>query len=138
MVRCVGLNVLQMPDDAALDFTKPWLPQRTHAFSAVLYSKPIIANVALKWMLGFHALEGALPPPQDSDLYLFHCHRIDYDYCLRRHQSARDRNWSRADLEMGLGRQNRIVEPAEFRQWYFGGEDLGEAPTVIPDALKLL
>ena len=87
--------------------------------------------------MGFHALEGALPPPQDSNLSLFHCHRIDYDYCVRRHQSALQRNWSRADLAMGLGIQNRIVEPAEFRTWYYGGSDLGETSVPIPDRLKV-
>jgi hypothetical protein len=137
IVRCVGLNVYQTPEDAPLDFAKPWLPQRTHAYSAVLYSKPILSKLPLKWMMGFHSLEGALPPPQDSNLSLFHCHRIDYDYCLRRHESAAKRNWSRGDLAMGLGAQNRIIEPIAFRAWYYGGSDLGEMSVPIPDVLKV-
>ena len=137
IVRCQGLNVYQTPEEAPLDFARPWLPQRTNAYEAVLYSKPILSKLPLRWAMGFHSLEGALPPPLDSDLFLFHCHRIDYDYCVRRHQSARQRNWSQADLAMGLGIQNRIVEPTEFRTWYYGGADLGERSFAIPESLKV-
>jgi hypothetical protein len=138
VVKCVGINVFQTPVEKQLDFGMAWLQQRSQCYQAAQYSKPLLSKVPLRWVVGFHSLaDGTLSPPQDPNLLLFHCHRIDYEACHQRHRSTASRNWSRRDLAIDSGRQNRIVEPAEFRQWYYGDRDLGEALMQIPDALKV-
>ena len=66
--------------------------------------------------------------PLDPDLVLAHLHRVDFDRCLARHEAAARRRWSAADVEKGLGFQNRIVEPSAFAQWFHHDADRTNGP----------
>jgi hypothetical protein len=135
-VRCVGLNVLHLDDqEPPLDFTRPILAQRATGYRAARYDKPLLARVPLAWDPGFHTAAGAEAAP-DGRLVLVHLHRADYGTCLRRHQATARRRWNARDLAEGLGLQNRICEPAEFRHWFYHGPDLGETRCTIPQEIR--
>ena len=137
VVRCVGYNLQQQPDEKPVDWQRPILAQRSVMWLSRLYSKPLLCQVPVLWSLGFHFLEGGQDHliPTDRNLMLLHLHRIDYMYCLRRHEESAKRNWSKKDVEEGFGLQNRICNPEEFHIWYTT-EQLGEQRLFIPDYLK--
>jgi hypothetical protein len=134
--RCVGLNVLHLHEsESALDFARPILAQRSTCYRSGMYCKALLAREPLAWEPGFHTARGVDAPP-DERLYLIHLHRADYATCLRRHQAAARRRWNEADLREGKGAQNRVCDPDEFRRWFYGGPDLGEARQEIPAHLR--
>jgi hypothetical protein len=139
-VRCTGFNVVHQPAaEPPIDFTRPLLAQRGYWRRSTLYSKRILSSVPLAWQPGFHeerALGASVPDPA---LALVHLHRVDYQHCLARHRERVERRWNERDVELGHGYQSRIVEPADFDAWFFGGADLEPADTVlepIPDRLR--
>jgi len=137
-VRCLGLNVLHLHEsEPPLDFARPLLAQRSTCYLSALYCKPLVARVPLAWEPGFHAAAGASAPP-DPRLLLFHLHRADYATCLRRHEAAARRRWNERDLAEGMGVQNRVCAPEEFRHWFYHGSDLGETRLAIPERFKHL
>ncbi len=69
-VTAVGLDVVQMPDEPALDFhAAPRLAQRKFAVKVSAYSKTCMVRRPVQWGLGFHTCEAL---PAFGDLYLFH------------------------------------------------------------------
>ena len=73
----------------------------------------------------------------DPGLFLIHLHRVDYEYCLARHRASAGREWPEDDLRFNLSWHQRIAEPAEFRDWFFGGEDLEGTPRQeIPERIR--
>lgn len=139
--RCTGFNVVHRPEfEPALDFDRPLLAQRSTMYRSRMYSKCLLSRVPLEWGVGFHRLLEGQPeaqPEPDPDLLLVHIHRIDYDYCLRRHEASARRRWSERDIQMNLGVHNRIFEPEPFRAWFFDPKDLGEEELEIPEELKV-
>ncbi len=135
---CTGFNVVHYPDDGEpeLRFELPLLGQRRFWHRSPKYSKRVLSKVPLRWTIGFH-LESTLPDvAPDPDLYLIHLHRADYVRCLERHRAAVARDWSRSDLREGFGRETRVVDEAEFREWFYAGADLeGSAREPIPEHL---
>jgi hypothetical protein len=136
---CTGYNVVHYPDDGEppLRFEEPLLPQRSYWHPSSRYSKRLLGRVPLSWTTGFHTESNVPEVLPDPDLYLVHLHRIDYEYCLARHQAAAERDWNSDDIRHNLGWQNRVVEPEEFRSWFFEGEDLEQSEReLIPDQVR--
>lgn len=138
-VTCTGYNVVHHPDEGELPlrFDEPVLRQRRYWYPSVKYSKRLLSRIPLSWNVGFHEEFSAPTAAPDPDLYLLHLHRVDYDYCLARHQKAASGNWNEEDLQFNLTWHQRVVDPDEFRKWFYEGEDLdGAAPEVIPDRVR--
>ena len=136
---CTGYNVVHHPDEGEppLRFDEPVLRQRRYWYPSRKYSKRLLGRVPLSWNVGFHEEFNAPTTRPDPDLYLIHLHRVDYDYCLARHRRAASGNWNQEDLQFNLTWHQRVVEPDEFRTWFYEGEDLdGAAPEVIPDRVR--
>jgi Glycosyl transferase family 2 len=137
--RCTGYSVVHYPDEGEppLRFEQAVLRQRKYWHRSPSYSKRLLSKVPLFWNVGFHAEFNAPAAPPDPDLYLIHLHRVDYDYCLARHRAAASGDWSEEDVQFNLGWHRRVVEPEEFRDWFFHGEDLGDREReLIPERIR--
>ncbi len=135
---CTGYNVVQYPDESPLHFDQPVLQQRRYwHHSPEWYSKRLLGRIPLAWNVGLHQEYNAPAALPDPDLRLVHLHRVDYDYCLARHRAVSSREWPEQDLKLNLNSQARVVEPNEFHQWYFHGDDLeGTGRELIPDRFR--
>jgi hypothetical protein len=135
---CTGYNVVHYPDEPPLRFDEPVLRQRRYWHPARRwYSKRLLSRIPLSWHFGFHDELNAPYIEPDPALYLVHLHRVDYDYCLARHRAATERKWHEEDRRRDLGRHYRVVEPDEFRKWFFSGYDLERTEReVIPDRVR--
>jgi hypothetical protein len=117
---CTGFNVVHYPDqEPPLRLGEPILAQRSWWHRSDLYSKRLVARVPLTWGQGFHDEARFRDIAPDPSLLLVHLHRADYERCLARHRASAARTWSARDVESGQGYQNRIVDPGEFRHWFF-------------------
>ena len=128
--RCTGLNVIHAEGEPALDFSQPVMAQRGSWFPSPFFDKTLISRVPLKWVTGFHAAENMPDLKPDPALVLVHLHRVDYGTCQARHRTRALQKWNARDVELGLGRHNRIFEDAEFREWFYHGDQLKHAPPV--------
>ena len=141
-VRCRGYEVVHRPEEEpALDWSKPLLKQRNWWYHSVLYSKTLLSRTPLEWDRGFHDLSNhkARINKMEDDLVLIHLHKIDFDFCLARHEDSARRNWSPTDIEDGSGAQNRLRDAEELRTWFRRSIDdpSREARLVpIPDQMK--
>jgi hypothetical protein len=141
IVRCKGFEVVHNREtEPPIDFGRPLLQQRRHWYHTRLYSKPVLANVAMNWREGFHKAEGfGMDRPIDDDVWLVHMHKIDFDYAMNRHREMIRRRWSDNEIRHGLGIQNRIVDKNELAQWFSSSVD--HAPLVlteIPEDVRTL
>jgi hypothetical protein len=138
---CTGYNVVHYPDEEGpLRFGEPILRQRRWWHPARRwYSKRLLARAPLSWHYGFHDELSAPFVQPDPALYLIHLHRVDFDYCLARHRSVTERRWYEEDRRRDLGRHYRVVDPEEFRDWFFGGYDLeGTEREPIPERIRAM
>lgn len=118
-VNCLGYEVLHMRDrEAPLDLDRPILGQRRWWFAGDAYDKPAVATVPMEWTPGLHHRKD-LETRIDPDLRLIHLHRMDYDICLARHRVRRRKEWAAEDMEHSWAAHNRIVDPAEFEEWFY-------------------
>jgi Glycosyl transferase family 2 len=118
-VNCLGYEVLHMRDrEGPLDLDRPILGQRRCWFANDAYDKPALATVPMEWTLGLHDRTD-LETRIDPDLRLIHLHRMDYEICLERHRIRRRKEWATADEEHSWAVHNRIVDPAEFENWFY-------------------
>jgi len=117
-VNCLGYEVIQLPDEPALDPAAPVLAQRGWWFANDGYDKPAIARVPMSWVPGFHTrTDGRMN--LDPDLRLIHLHRVDYELCRLRHRLRSTREWNRTDLDSGWATHNRIADGDEFERWFY-------------------
>jgi hypothetical protein len=141
-VRCTGYEVVHKPEEEpTLDWSKPLLQQRTWWYHSVLYSKTLLSMTPLEWIKGFHALsnEKARIEKMEDDLVLIHLHKIDFDFCLAKHEESAKRNWSASDIEDRAGEHNRLRDADQLRTWFRSSIDdpSKEARLVpIPDHMK--
>lgn len=127
-VNCLGYELLHMKDiEAPFDVRKPILEQRRFWFSNAAYSKPAIATVPMKWQPGFHT-RADLEAKMDPDLRLIHLHRMDYDLCMQRHRVRRRKEWADEDREQSWAVHNRIIDPAEFEDWFYNDSGFEDYP----------
>lgn len=114
--RCVGFELQHVTDkELPLNLGRPVLEQRSFWYQNPEYCKTLISKVPIHWNLGFHECDnhGRL----DSDLYLVHLHRFDFDIANQKNMARAMMKWNKFDLDNGLGFQNRIVGE-QFRQWF--------------------
>lgn len=134
---CTGYNVVHQNDEEALNFDQPVLRQRMYWHPSPQYSKRLLGRVPLAWNVGLHQEFNAPSVGPDPGLLLIHLHRVDYDYCLARHRSNASRDWSEDDLAFNLGWHMRIVDPEEFEDWFYRGDDLeGNDRVPIPERFR--
>jgi hypothetical protein len=144
-IRATGFEIVQQQDEppiapelydggANVHLTAADLVEgRRFWYQAGLYSKTVLANVPLRWEVGFHRTDKveqdiATGPPSGA-LALVHLHRVDFDLALGRARRSRARRWSRRDFVLGLGAQNRIGEASELRAVWDKDNDTGEPLT---------
>lgn len=73
----LGVDVLQhMPDDKKIDFSRPFLQQRSRGWLYSRYTKPSIITRPLVWGSGFHRVKGENFHIAEG-LYLFHFGGVD-------------------------------------------------------------
>jgi hypothetical protein len=113
-----------------LDWSRPILEQRHYWFHNWAYSKPILATEPCDWFPGFHARRDGEYNPDDR-LYLLHLHRMDFDYCLRRHQTRKRMRWNEEDFDTGMASHNRIVSEAELEEWFYTETEIPNVPVKI-------
>jgi hypothetical protein len=67
-VTAIGLDVIEMPSEAALRYdVKPLLQQRSFAVKASAYSKTCVTRTPLRWSPGFHTVDA---PPNFDDILM--------------------------------------------------------------------
>ena len=133
-VTCQGYEVLHVTErEPAFDPAAPVLAQRSYWYRNDVYSKSLLARVPMLWNLGFHH---RLDQKKNVDptLYLLHLHRMDYELCLARHKNRAAFPRAAKDRAQGWGYQNRITDPAGFREWFYQDSCGGGAiqPEQIP------
>ena len=134
---CTGFNLIQQPGEEPIDLGAPLLAQRRSWNPSPQYSKRLMSRIPLRWSAGFHKEFNAPEVEPDPDLLLVHLHRIDYEMCMRRHRAATDRPWAEEDRKWNLTWHQRVVDPGEFRDWFYSGEDLeGSAAEPVPERFR--
>jgi hypothetical protein len=118
-VNCIGYELIHRVDrEPPFDPSRPVLDQRGFWFANLIYDKPAIATVPMRWKPGFHrGLDGSVR--RDPDLRLIHLHRMDYDICRARHELRRRRSWNDHDVAEGWAEHNRITDEQEFARWFY-------------------
>lgn len=112
LVRATGYEVVQrVGEEPRLDPDRPLLGQRTSWTREGSYDKPLLTRIPLDYAHGFHGCQQG--GERDPDLLLIHLHYIEIDWIYGRQLKRADR-WSKADLERGLGWQNRPMGYAEL------------------------
>ncbi len=118
-VNARGYELIHRVDrEGPYESSRPILGQRGFWFANNIYDKPAVATVPMRWKPGFHrGVDGSMRP--DSDLYLIHLHRMDYDICLARHRYRAARAWNDHDVSEGWAKHNRVVDEEEFARWFY-------------------
>ncbi len=120
IARCRGYEMIHMRDvEPSLDLTQPVMEQRFHWFPNPMYNKPALARIPLQWTPGFHECRGLKQEP-DSNLYLIHLHRMDYELCRARHRARARAEWDERNVKHGWYYQMRILDEPEFGRWFYG------------------
>lgn len=117
-VTCQGYELLHVTErEPAFDAARPVLAQRSYWYRNDIYSKSLVARVPMLWNLGFHH---RLDQKKNLDplLHMIHLHRMDYEICLDRHKNRAAFPRAEKDRAQGWGYQNRITDPAGFREWF--------------------
>lgn len=73
----LGVDVGQhLTEEQTIDWSKPFLQQRSYAYVCSRYTKPVIVNKPCRWGAGFHRVKGH-NFSIDENLYLFHFGSFD-------------------------------------------------------------
>jgi len=144
-VKCTGFEVVHQPEtEPAIDWSQPLLAQRSKWAPCRMYSQTLLSRVPLEWQKGFHELEQkrSRRPEAEPDLVLVHLHKIDFDFCLARHEEIRRRSWAKSALERGEGRQFQHESRDELARWFANSIDTKKdvpAPLVdIPTSMQTI
>jgi len=106
VVTAVGLNVMQVAEEPAIDPARPVSTQRRFvAFSSAL-CKPVLIRRPVAWAPGFHCADA---PVVFDNLFLFHLRYHDRAQALARLGKTRGMDW--ADASAGA---HQRVSDAEF------------------------
>jgi len=137
-IRASGFEVVQQPDEAAVPshlyndggnvgLTAADLMRGCRFWHrSEGYSKTVLANVPVRWGLGFHQidmpadslLQGVATGVPSPSVALVHLHKVDFALALGRSRRGRARMGSSFDIEHRLGWQNRIDDAAELRAYW--------------------
>ena len=132
-IKTNGWEVIHLPNknEEPIDLTKSILEQRSYWFhSPFWYSKVLLSKTPLNWQPGLHLTENMFTI--DSNLYLIHLHRIDYELSYIKNIAN---NAFKRPPGMDLGNHVFITNPEEFHKHFWGMEDSDEIKQ-IPDNMK--
>jgi hypothetical protein len=135
-VNCNGYEILHIKDkEQPIDLTRPILDQRSYWYHSPRYfTKPLLARIPMEWHWGFHQrLDDR--KNLDSNLFLIHLHRMDYDLALSRNQARLNNVRSEHDLKLGLGIHDRYVGE-QFEKWFYTDSCALQNVTTIPEEWK--
>ena len=90
-VTAIGLNVIQVAEEAPLDPARPVLAQRAYAAFSSALCKPVLIRRPVRWAPGFHCADVAL---RFDGLFLFHLRYCDRDAALTRLARTRAMPWA--------------------------------------------
>jgi hypothetical protein len=105
----IGLNVMQTPEEPAIDPQRPIGPQRRYAAFSSALCKPVLVRRPVVWAPGFHCV--AVGAPVFEGLYLLHLRYFDRAIALARLRRTRTMAW--ADQTSGA---HQRVEDAGFNE----------------------
>lgn len=123
--------VQDIATEPALDRTKPWLVQRSHAINVPKFNNPAIWSVSPEWSRGFHYAFGEKPEP-DGGLLSIDTHTIDFDMCNERHHKR---------IEVANTVVDHTVDDAlkvQFAERLAGRLHQRVTRVIIPECIKLL
>jgi len=76
LTHCEGWDVIQMADEEAIDYARPYLAQRSHWARNTSYNKPLLAKRPIDWAAGCHKEHGMDDEEsksiENTGLYLLH------------------------------------------------------------------
>lgn len=111
----------------------PLLGQRKYWHRSVPYSKPLVANHQIDWVIGFHEAYNVPLTSLDPDLYLIHLKKVDFDRLLKCNIDASKRQWSEFDCAQGYGKQHWCNTVESLTNWFKVNESELE---LIPERFK--
>ena len=134
--RCCGYELIHYKDEEPpLYFGYSPLKQRNFWYREPMYDKPLITNQKVNWDEGFHNITD-LETDIDTDIFLVHLHRMDYNLCKLKHEEQAKRKWSQSDLETNKGFQNRLFDDEGFNKWFYSFTGLRyDLPKLIQNAI---
>lgn len=98
----LGIDVgQQLEQELPIDWTKPFLQQRSYALLSTRYTKPVVLGKPLRWGSGFHRVKGN-NFHIDPNLYLFHFGGFDKAYLAAKYT---DKERMQAGWEAHIGRR---------------------------------
>lgn len=98
----LGIDVgQQLEQELPIDWTKPFLQQRSYALLSTRYTKPVVLGKPLRWGSGFHRVKGN-NFHIDPNLYLFHFGGFDKAYLATKYT---DKERMQAGWEAHIGRR---------------------------------
>ncbi|MCX7288203.1 MAG: hypothetical protein NTW20_11790 [Rhodobacterales bacterium] len=111
-VAAFGVDVVQGPQETALDQTRPILAQRRNAVITHEFTKLVAVRQALRWRSGFHRGQH-VPVDVRQGLILFHLAMFDEDIARQR---IRDRGLIAGDPSQSTHITGRLARFDEIRQ----------------------
>jgi hypothetical protein len=102
----LGIDVGQhLTQETAIDWTQPFLQQRSYALLSTRYTKPVVLGKPLRWGSGFHRVKGR-NFSIDPNLYLFHFGSFDMKMIEDRYQ---DKDRMSAGWEKHIDRRAKTI-----------------------------
>jgi hypothetical protein len=117
-IRCSGYEVIQLPEEVAIEGGTDLLKNRKYWFQNDVYSKPLIVQTGVSWTPGWHGIHGEELPIQ-SDLILMHLHRIDYKKCYEKRFSIKNQIIYQPDLVDKKWGWYINVSKKDFKKWFY-------------------
>jgi len=90
VVTAIGLNLHHVPEELPIQQAQPVLGQRRWGRFLFSMCKPLVTQVPIKWVPGFHTADH---PMVFDDLFLFHLHDYDLQVTVDRLAMTRDMPW---------------------------------------------
>lgn len=133
-INCTGYELFHLKSlEPPLDFEKPIFIQRLFFYRNKIYDKPLLAKIPLHWTVGFHSAQNCRET--DSDLYLFHLHRMDYEFCKMHTLKQSEHKWSKGAIQKRLSWQNRLIG-SNFDRWFSNLSEASSPLELIPEKFK--
>lgn len=126
VLGAIGLNVVHLPSEAALDLGRPLLEQRSFAMFTPLMCKPALKRVAAPWAVSSHGIR--TPYAVDPQLFLLHLKFADRDRLAA--MSVRRNQVNAADGRAG---RSSWSKPAEELVAVFDQVMAGIDERAVPD-----
>jgi hypothetical protein len=112
--RCV---VHYYPQEPNIDWTRPWLAQRTRWYTSLRYSKWALMRRPVYYRAGFHDAYNIVPADPDSNLILLHTHQADFATTLARHRKNAGRLWDGDSRASECGQHQRLDNPERVTKY---------------------